>query len=672
MMPSSPRTFNHPQRQRVNDRRGMALIMTLILTIALGALAMSAVYLASGTTIGSKMSNRAADLQYAADAALQMGKSYINADPDAMPETGYREITFNGGVLNDAEGNPIPGITVRSWAGPTGATSGQFGAFGSIITEARDNVGGRVVRRLELAQENFARFAYWSNRERNSSSPIWFGGGDVLFGPVWSNDTVRIYNKGALPFAAQFRDDFGTAKIVIQADQGDFWKGRTENGKSIPMPLPGSLNNLEGYALSGRLAFTAPTDGNESSVRMRIEFVNVDIDNDGRDTDPQDGFIRVYRLNAGGDGEWLRGDQRRGGGEGDALTRKGLCGEWITPPGAFALPRFYTAKQHESWAVRQSLKTLVDNGGGDGNNFTAIMGFKATGAGPDVPLDNDEVRNVLNRDGTLIAGPTNRSQCFLGGAPEINGGNVGGNDRTFVNSDLQGDWLTYGGVIDPRVVARRGATEAAYLFPLHRSLNPGARGVINVLGTVGISGTLVGRVTLHTTATAVVLDDIKYGTNPAISGRCVDVLGILSDRDVVVADNMLNNQTDVKIDFNETWRIMDDSKDLILHAVVMAMNTSFRVENYNQGRNTGNTCGVVNVGRGCLMLLGGLIQEARGPVGLTNGVGYQKQYTYDRCANLRPPPYFPTTGRYLDNRYMELDPVGFDITTTFQRLTPAP
>jgi hypothetical protein len=72
------------------------------------------------------------------------------------------------------------------------------------------------------------------------------------------------------------------------------------------------------------------------------------------------------------------------------------------------------------------------------------------------------------------------------------------------------------------------------------------------------------------------------------------------------------------------------------------------------------------------MLLGGLIQYARGPVGLTNGAGFGKQYTYDRCANLRPPPYFPTTGRYLDNRYMEVDPVTFDIGTLMARLTPGP
>ena len=44
-------------------------------------------------------------------------------------------------------------------------------------------------------------------------------------------------------------------------------------------------------------------------------------------------------------------------------------------------------------------------------------------------------------------------------------------------------------------------------------------------------------------------------------------------------------------------------------------------------------------------------------MGLTSGTGYVKRYSYDRCAVTNPPPYFPTTGRFEDNRYYELDPV---------------
>jgi hypothetical protein len=665
---------------RPADRRGMAIIITLILTVALAALALSAVYLASGTKLATGLSNRAADLQYAADAALQMGKSYVNADHDAMPATGYREITFDGGVLKDAAGTAIPGIRVKVWAGPTGSTSGQFGAFGSVVAQATDQTGAKVVRRLELAQENFARFAYWSNRENRSGTPLWFNSGDVLFGPTWSNDSLRIAAKGSLPWSAQFRDEVGTAKIVVQPGEADFWKGYHENMAPMTMPLPASMSSLPAYAAAGRLNFTAPSNGDEKSVRMRIEFVSIDIDNDGSSADPQDGFVRVYTTTTGSSQSiaWLRGDQEIV--LNDLVTRKGLCGEWINVPG-FG-DRFFSVLAHENSLVRTWLIGRFTSTLGATVATTLVgssFGFKTSA------LNSAQTQAVLARSGVLLAG--NRSQCFLGGAPELNFQEFGtlsyggtstedGANSTFKSPDLYGSWRTYGGVIDPRVTLR-APKQAAYLFPLHRSVNSGARGVIDVVGTVGISGQVVGRVTLHTSGSIVVLDDVRYGTNPATTGRCVDVLGLLSDYDVVVADNMLNNQTDVWADAspNDQWRIVDDSKDLTLHAVIMAMNTSFRVEDYDQGPTTGNPCNGTERGRGCLALLGGIIQEARGAVtqfSATSGTGFLKQYSYDRCANLRPPPYFPTTGRYLDNRYMEIDPVSFNVSTLFSRLTPAP
>ena len=665
----------------------MAIIITLILTVALGALALSAVYLASGTKLASGLSNRAADLQYAADAALQMGKSYVNADPDAMPESGYREITFNGGVLKDASGNTIPGINVKVWAGPTGSTTGQFGAFGSVVAQATDQTGAKVIRRLELAQENFARFAYWSNRENRSGTPLWFNGGDVLFGPTWSNDTLRIAAKGTLPWSAQFRDEVGTAKIVVQPDQAEWWKGYSQNKAAIPMPLPASLTDLPSYATNGRLNFIAPSTGDEKSVRMRIEFVNIDIDNDGSNTDPQDGFVRVYTTSSGSSQAiaWIRGDQELSAT--DMVTRKGLCGEWITVPG-FG-DRFFSGVAHENnnvrnWLIARFQAAPMLLSATNATNLATNMGFRTSGT-----LTSTQLAAILTRTGMVggVVVPGNRSQCFLGGAPELNhtalfastgtygGVATNGVGSSFAAADAQGSWQLYGGTVDPRVTLRAPA-QAQYLFPLHRSVNTGARGVINVTGTVGISGLLVGRMTVHTTGgTIVVLDDLRYGTNPATTGRCVDVLGLLSDKDVVVADNMLNNQADVDATANNTFRILDDTKDLTIHAVVMAMDQSFRVEDYDQGQTTGNPCNGTERGRGCLALLGGIIQEARGAVTqftATSGTGFIKQYSYDRCANLRPPPYFPTTGRYLDNRYMEIDPVNFNVATLFSRLTPAP
>jgi hypothetical protein len=115
---------------------------------------------------------------------------------------------------------------------------------------------------------------------------------------------------------------------------------------------------------------------------------------------------------------------------------------------------------------------------------------------------------------------------------------------------------------------------------------------------------------------------------------------------------------------------MDDTKDVYIHGVMMAINTSFGVENYDLGANNAMDCEGTNGGRGCLYLNGGLIQERRGAVGLVSGEGFIKRYSYDRCALSNPPPYFPTTGRFLDNRYYEIDPVRFNIAALFAGLTP--
>ncbi|HEY5088257.1 MAG TPA: hypothetical protein VII66_12935, partial [Gemmatimonadaceae bacterium] len=88
------------------------------------------------------------------------------------------------------------------------------------------------------------------------------------------------------------------------------------------------------------------------------------------------------------------------------------------------------------------------------------------------------------------------------------------------------------------------------------------------------------------------------------------------------------------------------------------------------GTTATNNCGTIVNGRGCLNLAGGIIQEDRGPVGLSDGHGFAKQYSYDQCALYNPPPYFPTTGRYTDNRYYEIDPNGFDVTSLYNSLTP--
>jgi hypothetical protein len=280
----------------------------------------------------------------------------------------------------------------------------------------------------------------------------------------------------------------------------------------------------------------------------------------------------------------------------------------------------------------------------------------------------ESLGNIMNGAG---------ARCYLGGAPQLvaiarNSAawtnaqkQKGGDDTTFTHTDVYGAWKVFNAT-PPALLTTARPHDAAYLFPLHRSINTNAKGVIHVTGTVGVSGVLRGLVTLFSTTTIVILDDLRYTNDPS-TGLCKDMLGLLSTNNIVVADNAQNTPQQTK---SSTTKNVDDTKDLFVHGVMMALNTSFTVENYSDGPDDVNDCEGSDNGRGCLYLAGGLIQENRGAVGLVSGEGFVKRYSYDRCAVINPPPYFPTTGKFADNRYYELNPVGFNATKLYKSITP--
>lgn len=645
------RYIGHRPPLRARPRRGAALLLTMFFILALGALATSAIYLSSNATLLARSQEKEDLLRYAAEAGLAYGKARLNFDPVALPDTGVRTL-LSATQLNGADGQPINGAKVSVYLGPTGSTSGQFGRFASVVAEARDPQGNGVVRRLELSQESFAKFAYWSNSETNNGSPIYFGGNDQIWGPVWSNDNISLLSTGAT-----FHADVGTAGVINGAGYGKFLKGYRTRQKAIGLPPTSALTKLSGYAVSGHESFTAPTSGDETSVRMRIEFVAVDLDGDGDSTGVDEGFLKVYTATTNNQG-WLRGDWLAG--SPPAVASVVNCGDWhaVAPGGDL---KFFPASVHAAaW-------------------FPNVVAPGMPGATATQQLANAQAEGAASL-ATIMQHPNAR--CFAGGDPHLVAVSrsatsypdtlaryKGGDDTTFTATDPRGAWQP-SAVTPPAALVARRPWDAAYLIPLYRGYNSGTQGVVYVDGTTGVSGVLRGRVTLYATGTVVVLDDLRYADDPA-SGVCADMLGLIAGNNVVVADNALNTPQKVRTSPALT-KSLDDTKDLYVQAVIMALNTSFAVENYAGGPTNVNGCEGTANGRGCLYLTGGLIQYNRGAVGTSNGTGFTKRYSYDRCAVASPPPYFPTTGRFTDIRYYELDPVKFDVQTLYKSLTPAP
>lgn len=678
--PFWPVPYRRARSARLRARRGAALVLVLLMTGALAGLALSAVYLASSSTLMTKAFDREQDFKYAADAAVAVGKSRLNHDPYALPDKDYRTI-ISGERVDAADGRPVPGLTVNVHVGLTGSTTGQFGRFASVVAEARDGRGARFVRRLELTQESFARFAYWTNIENQANGdPILFGGGDQLWGPVWSNDDIEIMATGS-GVNATFHDDVGTARTIINKPRGDFRKGPPlERQDVIPLPVS-QVGRLPGYAAAGKLSFTAQGGGGASAVRTRLELVALDLNADGDSTDAEEGFVRVYNAvsdPSAGSGvtavDWLRGDQTVFN-----------CGDFHWVDGAW---RFYPAAIHADgnyqarWAG--SVPGAHRGAGGTAANMTnnsgdlsEILGA-AKGQTGKRYLEDGAPQPRCYPGGHPRLAPVERSGAGFTGSRKV----IGGDDTTFTRLGRYGRWESWPDTLSTALTAlttlpatsprHRSLEEARTLHPLGREANPGTMGVIHVRGTAGVSGTLRGRVTVYSTANLVLLDDLRYASDPSVidparqMGLCNDVLGVLADSNVVVADNALNTPQNTAAGM----RSLGASSDLFVHGVVMALRTSFTVENFAGAPANAVKCQTNDAGRGCLHLTGGLIQERRGAVGTSGGTGFVKRYSYDRCAAVQPPPYFPTTGRFLDNRYLELDPVGFDPAKLFASLRP--
>jgi hypothetical protein len=631
--------------RRLPNRRGFALAMALVFTFAIGALATSAIILNSNASLMAKAVDRQRDLSYAAEEALQIGKSQLNFDPAALPDSGESQIITNAPV-QEADGTVLPNIKVNAWIGPTGSTTGQFGRFASVVAQAVDSRGYGFVRRLELAQESFAKFAYYTNSETCCGGvTIYFNSGDELWGPVYSNDIIHIGSGGA-----KFHDNVSTAKTISGISYGTFLKGYTQHAQPISLPSTSILSSLSSYAALAGYNFTSGASSNVSNVLTRIEFVATDIMGTGDSLAVQDGFFRVYQANSG-NYHWLRGDWPGGSTTSNYLN----CGDWqrSTPGGPL---EFYPIAIHNtSW-----FKSAMMTGG-----MTSTQANNEATASVQTIMSEANARCYPGGDPHLVA--VARTAALY---PNASDRQKGGSDTTFTPVDAYGHWVQYSATPNAMVAAAR-PNDAQYLFPLYRGFNSNIKGVITFTGNTGVSGTIRGRVTLYDhNGSFVILDDLRYADDPAL-GVCADILGLLSDDNIVVADNSINTPQNIKTSGGTLYKSLDDTQDMYIQAVLMALNTSFTVENYSSGPYNALSCQGSIDGRGCLYVTGGIIQADRGPVGMSNGYGYVKRYSYDRCAAVNPPPYFPTTGRFTDNRYFELDPVGFNVVNLFKSLSPS-
>lgn len=583
-----------PLVRPVADRRGIALITVLLVTMIVAAMALTAAMVAMNGKLIRSANEKADQTNYAAYAGLEEARSALNAKPSLFPDSGYKTLE-NGVSVTDASGKAIAGIRRWTYYGPIGVTGGQYGVNGAIISLTTSGPV-RTVRRLDIPQETFAKYAYFTNIEGD----IVFGAGDQLQGPVHSNDVIQIGTGSPKP---AFYGAVTTAKTVSNASNANFYAGLTQHAAVIPMPTIAQLASMKSYATAGGTYFNPshPTDGGAGQATTRIQFVAIDLDGDGKTNGADEGFFKVYHSDAK---PWFVVADTPSTGSKTGMRYSPNCGDF-SPSHA--------------------------------DSFIPAINHPSTG-------------------GTLHSWKSslsdNTARCFLGGDSSLT--------NRFVASDSNGAWVKYTDTPDSRLTAL-GRADADYLFPLSRNLNANFKGVIYVDGKVAVSGVVRGRVSVVSPYNIIIADDITQATDPS-TGICDDILGLITPKDILVADNSLNSPEPSNT--GSSVRTFDETQDEFIQAVLLTLDV-FSVENYSSGSTKDEPCSGNKVGRGCLYLTGGIVQNTRGAVGLTDGHGYQKRYAYNACAATNPPPYFPTTGVFDRGSFHEIDPAGFDVASWF-------
>ncbi|MCI0435842.1 MAG: hypothetical protein L0271_19700 [Gemmatimonadetes bacterium] len=322
-------------------REGMALVMVLVVLLAVGALVGTASLMGSSALVMATQDERLSSLIAGADAGIEEGRAILNGDT-IYPDSGY--VTLENGVaVVDASGNTVPGLKRWTYAGPTGITTGQYGVFGSVVSVVEDANGDRIIRRQEVYQESFAKYAYFTDID--FSANIWFGGGDQLFGPVHSNDSLGIHSTGAT-----FHSTVTTAKYIVQKPNGTYNDVVTENGLRIPMPNTTDLNKLRNYALAGSTRIVSNNNGGADQAETRIEFIAIDLDGDGSANGKDEGFFRVYQSS---NEAWVSADV-----PGTGLTSSDNCGD-ANHASHSPSSSFKSASQHSSSGTHTKLNSLT-------------------------------------------------------------------------------------------------------------------------------------------------------------------------------------------------------------------------------------------------------------------------------------------------------------------------
>ncbi|MFN0180681.1 MAG: hypothetical protein ACKVZ0_17915 [Gemmatimonadales bacterium] len=658
-------------RPNLRNEKGVALVLALLITMAVAAMAIGGVMVAGSGTLTSKFNAKEAALHSLADAGLEVARDSINRALTLLPDTGFIQIVPASTIV-DAQGNTIAGLTREVYAGKTGgrtggpATAGQYGSnFMSIVARINDVRGTVAARRGLFTQESWSRFAVAIN---NWAGGAVYGCGESIAGPFHSNSILRLQSGCTTPKV----DFFGAVTIVgsiSNPGSGNFTKGYTTGAPALAWPTAAQLGTMQSYAqdadvISGDYDIAGGNTGTNRPC-TRLDFAVLDSNGDGT-IQWDEGYVRVFRC----------------------LNGAGITDSSLHMVNGRRWPNINTV------GMTVSIPTVTTDPNLLSPNCGGIAGARPWTTARNLWASMTALGRTANqkRDTIRVALTSAQRRCYLGGDPRLRNNLATDTllgDSTSVNANLPvnvgGKWiqrrLGAHSSVTPVRTNIAGGGDAEYWIPLGK--NPNFKGVIYVTGDVAISGRLRGRVSVVATGNINLADDFQYWTTPGTNcSETGDIFGAISASNVVIQDN--NLQTPFRVNNIYVGGNDDTPADENYH-LFMLMLGNFMGDIPGIPVYTGPASPAIpgtlpdrcaNAAAGCIRVTGGMGLGnvdwwTYYGVGSGNSSGWAEAHAFDPCGVSNPPPYFPTTGRYVKSRYFELDPVWLNstgIASYFQEL----
>jgi hypothetical protein len=689
-------------------RRGSALILVLLMTLAIAGLSIAAIFMSSSANLLSAFYDKEREFRLAAESGLELVRSRLERDPAfAIPDTGMRQV-LAGAQLTDAAGTVLTRARVNVYASTTGDSSGLGLPTVTLLAAAYDAGGTRYVRRLDLRRESFSRYAYFVDSFPATEQH----GPETVNGRVHTNGSWRLTSTGN-----RYRDTVTAVGAVTGT--GTFDVDSIVGVGRVTYPVDSTFPRLDSLAAAANLSFAPVSGGARGS---RLEFVAYDVDGDGT-VEASEGFARIFDAAVGGDTTQLRASPVTYSFFGtpylyweDPIVQN-QCGAFYLRSGRW---HFFPVSAHRrpyGYSVIQS---------------TGAGSYPSVNSGTMNQMDDYDLNAVL----TVLGQPTSR--CFPAGSPYLMpsermtnpSGNVtgtpadtvpfgvvvppggwpasapngyGGSDSTFSLRSRQcqvastgtgrcsagtlfdvGTWRAFPGTpigAAPDSVVQ--ALERPYLWPLHAAHNANGRGVISATsGPLYVSGRVAGPVTLRVAGRAVLVDRLSYVRDPndPDEAACTDRLGLLATGDVLVVSGLTARVRRVSSFFGASISAhLGGEPRFTVHGSLMSTTGTVGVElpTSTQGSNGAQLpcpddgANSSESNGGCLAITGGSAMRrysATYSSAFTNS-GLRTLHAPDRCqAREQRPPFFPLTNRYRFVRSLEVDATQANTPTKIRAL----